>query len=274
MMLRRLPGPRLRPFIKILWASDPTAASLPVRADRERVLPTGDMHLVFRLSDHPLRLFNEITDPLGYRVGYTIVGGARAAFYVREISGPVCSVGAQLHPGTAELLFGAPAGELAGRHTPLEDLWGSYVEEVRERLMESGGPHRQLDLLESLLAERLPTVRALHPAVAQALSRFRASADVGQAVKESGYSHRRFIALFHDGLGLTPKLYCRLRRFQGALDQIAVRPAASLVDVALEAGYSDQAHFNREFREFAGVSPGKYRELSPAFPHHVPVPDP
>jgi AraC-like DNA-binding protein len=232
------------------------------------------MHLVFRLSDHPLRLFNDISDPIGYRVGHTILGGARAAFYMREISAPVCSVGAQLHAGTAELLFGAPAREFAGRHTPVEDLWGSYVEEVRERLMESGDPHQLLDVFESLLAERLPAVRALHPAVAEALSRFRASPDIRQAVKESGYSHRRFIALFHDGLGLTPKLYCRLKRFQGALEQVAVRPAASLVDVALEAGYSDQAHFNREFREFAGVSPGEYRELSPAFPHHVPIPDP
>ena len=99
MVFRRLPGPRLSPFIKILWASDPAASPASVAVDRERVLPTGAMHLVFRLSDHPLRLFNDINDPFGYRVGHTIVGGARAAFYVREISGPACSVGAQLHPG-------------------------------------------------------------------------------------------------------------------------------------------------------------------------------
>jgi transcriptional regulator GlxA family with amidase domain len=89
--------------------------------------------------------------------------------------------------------------------------------------------------------------------------------------KRSGYSHRRFIALFHRGLGLTPKVYCRLLRFQGALEQVAAKPAVSLVEVTLDAGYSDQAHFTREFQEFAGLSPGAYRELSPAFPHHVPI---
>jgi AraC-like DNA-binding protein len=107
--------------------------------------------------------------------------------------------------------------------------------------------------------------------VARALGRFATTADVRQVVRESGYSHRRFIALFNRGLGLTPKLYCRILRFQGALEQVAAHPAASLVEVALDAGYSDQAHFNREFREFAGVSPGEYRELSPTFPHHVPI---
>jgi AraC-like DNA-binding protein len=271
MMLRRLPGPRLSPFVKLLWASDQAASPWSVAGGRERVLPTGGMHLVFRLSDHPLRLFNDINDPIGYRVGHTIVGGARASFYVREISQPVSSVGAQLRPGAAELLFGVPAGELAGRHTPLQDLWGPSAVEARERPSEAGGLQRKLDVFEALLAARLPTVRGLHPAVAQALERFTTTADVRQAVKESGYSHRRFIALFQRGLGLTPKLYCRVLRFQEALEQVAAHTAASLVEVALDVGYSDQAHFNREFREFAGVSPGEYRELAPAFPHHVPI---
>jgi transcriptional regulator GlxA family with amidase domain len=168
-------------------------------------------------------------------------------------------------------LFGVPAGELAGRHTPLQDLWGPSAVEARERLSEAGGLQRKLDVFEALLAARLPTVRGLHPAVAQALERFTTTADVRQAVKESGYSHRRFIALFQRGLGLTPKLYCRVLRFQEALEQVAAHTAASLVEVALDVGYSDQAHFNREFREFAGVSPGEYRELAPAFPHHVPI---
>ena len=271
MLLRRHPGPPLSPFVKILWATDPTALSQSVAAARERVLPTGGMHLVFRLSDHPLRLFDDINDPTGHLVGHAIVGGARATFYVREISAPVCSVGVQLHPGAAELLFGVPADELAGRHTLLEDLWGQSAVEARERLMDAGGSEQQLDILESLLAARLPTVRGLHPAVAHALGRFTTTANVRQVVKESGYSHRRFIALFHRGLGLTPKLYCRILRFQGALQRVAVDPAASWVEVALDAGYSDQAHLNREFREFAGVSPGEYRELSPTFPHHVPI---
>jgi AraC-like DNA-binding protein len=270
-MISRLPGPRLSPFVKILWASDQSDSAWSVAADRERVLPTGGMHLVFRLSDHPLRLFNDLDDPVGYRVGHSIVGGARSSFYVREISQPVSSVGAQLRAGTAALLFGVPAGELAGRHTPLEDLWGRSAVEARERLIQAGTPQRRLDVLEALLAARLPTVRGLHPAVAQALERFSTTADVRLAVKESGVSHRRFIALFHRGLGLTPKLYCRVLRFQEALEQVAGRAAASLVEVALDAGYGDQAHFNREFREFAGVAPGEYRKLAPAFPHHVPI---
>jgi AraC-like DNA-binding protein len=270
-VVTRTPIPALRPFVKLLWASDEASTPRLGGPARELVLPTGAMHLVVRLSDHPLRLYEHLDDPVGHVVGHAVVGGARAAAYLRDVSGPARSVGAQFLPGAAVLLFGARADELAGRHTPLEDLWGPSTEESRERLIAAGPADRQLDVFESLLAARLPRVHGIHPAVAHALERFSTTHEVRRVVKESGYSHRRFIEVFRAAVGLGPKLYCRVLRFQGALDLVAVRPEIPLVDVALEAGYSDQPHFQREFRELAGVSPTRYRVLSPAFTHHLPL---
>jgi AraC-like DNA-binding protein len=265
MRLIRIPAPALRPFVKLLWASEDTAVS----AEREHVLPTGRMHLVVRLSDHPLRLFAGPDDETGRTVDLAVVGGARATFYVRDVSHPLDSVGAELHPGAADVLLGAPAGALAEAHTSLGDLWGRAAAEVRERLLEAGDPARRLDLFEAFLAARLPPVRGLHPAIAHALGRFAVDADVGNVVAETGYSHRRFIGLFHGAVGLTPKRYSRVLRFRRALERLT--DETSWAQVALAAGYSDQPHFNREFREFAGVSPGAYRRVSPAGSHHVPI---
>ncbi len=269
MLISRPPQAALRPFLKSLWISNERTS--PGGSGRELVLPTGGMHLVFRL-DHPLHLYDGLDDRRGRTVGHAVVGGARAAFYTRDISRPTRSVGAQLHPGAAELLLGVPAGELAQRHTPLGDLWGSAAGEVHQRLLEAEQPQRQLDLFESVLGARLPRVRGVHPAVAHALSRFAVTSDIGEIVNQCGCSHRRFIALFHHAVGLTPKLYCRVLRFQDALGRVAAMPAASRAQSACAAGYSDQPHFNREFREFAGLSPGEYRKLSPAQAHHVPLP--
>jgi AraC-like DNA-binding protein len=235
------------------------------------MLGSGATHLVFRLSDHPIRLYDHVTDPTGTSMGHAVVGGARAMFYLRDTPRPVRTVGARLLPGAAALLFGVPAGELAGRHTPLVDLWGRSAVEARERLLKAAHPERQLDLFEALLAARLPEVRGLHPAVAHALVRFPTTGDVGDVVDETGYSHRRFIALFRDAVGLPPKLYCRVLRFQNALPLLATRPPLPLADVALAAGYSDQPHLNREFRELAGVSPSEYRAAAPASLLHLPL---
>jgi AraC-like DNA-binding protein len=175
-----------------------------------------------------------------------------------------------LHPGTAGLLFGGSAAELAGAHTPLEDVWGPRAAAARERLLEARSAERRLDLFEMLLLERLPRVRGLHPAVAEALGKLGAC-PVHGVVAESGYSHRRFITLFADAVGLTPKRYARVLRFKQVLARMAAAPNEPLAQLALAAGYSDQAHFNRDFREMAGISPTRYLSAAPEQPHHVPI---
>lgn len=271
MLISRLPRPALRPFVKTLWVTAPTNGQPSVEGAREHVLPTGAMHLVFRLGDAPLRLFNDIDDASGHMIGHAVVGGVRSTFYVRDVSTPSCSVGAQLHPGAAEVLFGATADELSERHTSLEDLWGITASVARERLLEAGGPQQQLAMFEAILMARLPAVRGLHPAVAQAIGQLAATNNIHEVVKQSGYSHRHFIALFRRAVGLSPKAYCRILRFQEVLDRIARGEAISWADLAMDCGYSDQAHFNREFRGFAGIAPEAYRKLSPVFAHHVSI---
>ena len=137
-------------------------------------------------------------------------------------------------------------------------------------MAESLALEERLDVFEAVLAERLPFVRGLHPAVALALQRFQATSNIRDVVTESGYSHRTFVGLFRDSVGLTPKRYCRVLRFAGALREAAAE-GTSFVDLAAAAGYSDQAHLNREFREFAGVTPGEYCRSELRHAHHVPV---
>ena len=228
------------------------------------------MHLVFRLGGDRLRLFRDAEDTTGRIVGDALVGGARASYYIRESSGALYSVGAQLRPGAAQALFGLPADELADHHTSLGDLWGQTAASIHDRLSETDCSESRLDLLEAILAAKLPAVRGLHPAVAGALQQFSQMSSVQDVVRHSGYSHRTFISLFTRSVGLTPKRYCRVLRFRRALERSSAGPPA-LIDLAGAAGYSDQAHFTREFREFAGMTPSEYRRAAPRFAYHVAV---
>lgn len=252
----------------MLWLADQPASP---DAAREHVIPTGEMHLVFRLSDHPLRLFHDDDDAVGHIVGAAIVAGPRSTFHVKDVSTPVRSVGVQLYPWTAEALFGAPPDELAGRHLALEEVWGGAALRTREQLQEAPGPELQLDILEGVLAERLARVRRVHPAAAEAIERFRATSSVSDVVRASGYSHRALVALFKRAVGLAPKRYCRVLRFQRVLRRIAANRHTRWTEIALAAGYSDQPHFVREFREFTGVTPEAYLKVFSGATHHVKV---
>jgi len=87
-----------------------------------------------------------------------------------------------------------------------------------------------------------------------------------------GLSERRFNAHFLAEIGLTPKRYVRVRRFQALLRLRASGLDQPWVQLALDAGYSDQPHLTHEFRRLSGLTPGSYRPVSPDTPNHVAVP--
>lgn len=272
MSLQRLPSSALRPFVAQLWASEDTGDARYPTPWHEHALPSGAMHLVIRLSDHPLRIADVGSGDRAQPVASSLVGGMRSRFYVRELWAPSCSVGAVLRPGAAECLFGGvTADELAERHTPLEALWGAAAHRLRDRLLALRSPQDRLAAFEAALATRLPRVQGLHPAVAGALAQFQGGASVASAVKDSGFSHRRFLQLFRQGVGLAPKTYLRVLRFQRVLPVLRSDPAMSLAALAADLGYSDQSHFNREFMAFSGVTPLTYRARMGSERNHLPM---
>ena len=268
MPVTRLPCPALQPYLRQLWAMRPGNGVVLVR---EHVLPTGDTHLAFRLGGPALRIFSGPHDRDGTVIGHAVVGGARSRFHVREAGGPGGSVGALFKPGGAEALLGVPAGVLAGRHTPLAAIWGGTAAALLAQLDEASEPGLQLDRLEGFLLARLADEADLHPAVAGALAHLQAGASVAAAVRATGLSHRRVLTLFRDATGLAPKEYTRVLRLQAALRAAARPGAAGWAELALQAGFSDQAHFSREFHAFAGLTPQAWRRAAPRHPGHVAV---
>jgi len=270
MSLSRPPVAALRPFVELIWACE--AAAPKAAPARELVLPTGALHLVVRLDDAPLRIFRDATDAGDLSLRHAVIGGARAAPYVKDIARPVPTIGALLRPGAAGLLVGAPAGVLTGAHWALADLWGAAaVESLRDRLAAVASPASRLAIFEAALLARLPRPARLDPRIAHALAQIPEGAPVATVAADCGLSHRHFTARFHEAVGLTPKAWARVRRFGRALDRLAAEPVIAWADLAAAEGYADQAHFIREFRALAGLSPGGYRRRAPAAPRHVPL---
>lgn len=262
MSLRR-PHPALRPYVEAVWAS---AAPAPSLAPREHVLPCNGMHLAIRL-DGPLRLYRDADDLRGETVSDAVVAGARAGFYVKDTTQPSRSVGVILRPGATQALFGCDADELSASHTPLDALWGAAAGRLHEALLECDDESHQLELMQRALFSRLRPVRAMHPAIAQTVQGLGQGAPVASLARASGLSHRLLLARFRAATGLAPKAYARVLRFRHALRLLA--RGQPLADIAIDAGYSDQAHFNREFRELSGMTPQAYKRAPVRGQAHV-----
>lgn len=252
----------LQSCVSALWASAPEAPPFA----RERVLPGGVMHLAIRLDGSGVRLYDHETDTNGRLIAHAVVAGARDCCYLKDVRESSRSVGAVLRPGAARSLFGCGADALANRHVALSDLVGDAALSLQEALAAAPSPRRQIALLQAFLRSRLRPVRGLHPQVAAALAGLSNGDRVATLAELSGCSHKRFIALFRDATGLAPKCYARVQRLQRAL---AIGATSNWSETALAAGYSDQAHFNREFHVLTGTTPGAWRAAAVTSLHHV-----
>jgi AraC-like DNA-binding protein len=258
-MLHRshVPAAPLRDFVEDFWLYEDYQ---PARR-RDRIVPSGTMELVINLREDELRLYHPSEPDRCTAFPGALVSGAFGAPFAIDTLHETAMIGVHFRPGGAFPFLGLPAGDLADAHVSLEALWGRRAGELRERLCGAVTPAARFRLLEEALLHQLRDAQQRHPAVAAALQAFCAAPvqpSVRDLARDAGLSRRRFIELFNREVGLTPKLFSRIRRFQHALLLARRKPAPEWAQLALDAGYCDQSHLIRDFIAFAGISPAQF----------------
>ena len=264
------PGQPLNAFVECFWYFPAYVAG----HQRERALPTGTIELVVNLGEGRMRILKDDQDVDGQHFDRSVVCGPHSRYFVLDTSRSAPVVGIHFRPGGATPFFNLPADELTDRHVALEDLWGPWAHEAHERLTQASSPEQMFWLLEQVLLSRLRKPHLLHPAVAYAVRKLTAFPDIArirQVQNETGYAAKRFIELFSGSVGLTPKVYSRIQRFQAVIKRVARGDQVDWADVALGGGYCDQSHLNREFRAFTGITPALYQPVAKHRPSHIAV---
>jgi len=241
---------------------------------RERRLPDGSMELVINLREGSLHVYDQQHhDQLqSFRGG--LISGAHSKFIVIDTTCLASIIGVHFKPGGAFPFLTLPAGELHDEIVSLETLWGATARGLRDQLLEASTPEARFRILERFLLSCAAQPLARHPAVAFALKEFqrvphlRTIADVTEHI---GLSSKRFIQVFSEEVGLTPKLFCRVRRFQEVLRRIGRRQQVEWMEIALTCGYFDQAHCIHDFRAFSGLNPTAYLTHRGEHRNHVPL---
>jgi AraC-like DNA-binding protein len=228
---------------------------------KERILPSGTPELIIRLKTAK-------TSTAG-------IAGPRSESAIIERTQQDELLGIHFKVGGLFPFLAFPCGELHGRIVTLADVWGEQsAGELMCRLHEARTIAEKFRVLELWLLARALQPLLRHPAVAFAMGEFERESGLASSAiiaDRVGFSQRRFIQLFRNEVGLTPKLFCRVQRFRRVITGVAQQSDIDWLDIALSCGYFDQAHFNHDFREFCGLSPTEYLSLRTQHLSHVRV---
>jgi AraC-like DNA-binding protein len=228
-------------------------------ASRRELAATSGV-LIYALGD-PLEIIGADGRSLVVEAGQAFAGGIADATSVSRNLGPQAGVHVYLSLQNLAAVVGAPLAEIANRVAPLRDLIGAPADDLGGRLCEAATAEARFCHLDDFLAARFARDPASDRPVEFAMRRLARAAGpaTSEVAREIGWSRKHLARRFRAEIGFSPDRFRRLARFERFTAAIARKPDDSLAGLATGCGYVDQAHLNRDVRDFAGITPGELR---------------
>lgn len=237
-----LPSEPLAPYVEAYYVSSPSSQEA-----KSMGFPAASNGYL-KFSTESAVVSGQAAQPLAATAGYWEAAG----------------LGVKLRPGSFYSLFGVPAQELTNRVLRLDELLGREAVDLVDQLAGQTSALAQVRCLEGVLvrfAQRQMDGARLIDQQAVALLLQQPTEPISKLADRLGYSPRQLQRRLNDFVGLSPRRYRRIYRFERALARLQMMADNEEIEwttFALDGGYSDQAHFIRDFREFSGTTPTHY----------------
>jgi AraC-like DNA-binding protein len=239
--VRYHPSADLEPYVEHHWS---VAWDLRGRApERAETLPHPSVHLIFESN-----------------VGGRISGVARGKFStILEGKGSVFAT--KFTPGGFHAFAGGPISRFTATTVRVFDVFGAEGDTLEQAVLNARTDASRIRIVEKFLRSRHPKpdetanqiVRTVY-----AIAADRGIVKVDDLVSRYATNARTLQRLFAKYVGVSPKWVIQRYRLHEAAEQLAAGTAVSQSALALELGYSDQAHFVRDFKSLVGTSPAAY----------------
>jgi AraC-like DNA-binding protein len=239
------PSAQLMPFVANFWILEHDG----VDGTHQRVVPDGHCELILNW-DHP---FESLHAGRWQRQPRHFLAGQIDGPVLLRPSGNARMLGVRFRPHGAAWLLGQSGRELSGRFTPAEDLSPALSSRLKDAL-EADDP---VAAVETVLLSAEKVSGDGDVLVAEAVRRIhleKGSMDLGALARELGLSIRQLERRFLFNVGLPPKLFCRIERFNNVFHALS-KPSRNWVETAVACGYYDQAHLIRDCKSLSGQTP-------------------
>jgi AraC-like DNA-binding protein len=226
-------------------------------------------HLLINLAG-PIRLYDSdpAVPPAVFTDGWFM--GVWTRRFLIEYQTPVRVVGVHFKPWGISPFVDMPSSELRDRWLPVDAVWERSLDRMRDRIASVTSTGEILQILEDELRSRLvPAPSRGLELVDHTAGRLEASwgaVSVGALTDSAGVSGNHLATQFKSHLGVTPKRVARIYRFARLILSVDALHPVDWSQLAEAAGYFDQAHFSKEFKDFTGHTPTAYLTLRRRFP--------
>ncbi|MDD3907376.1 MAG: helix-turn-helix transcriptional regulator [Bacteroidales bacterium] len=247
------PTPSLSTYIKQYWFLEMEASE----GVGERVVPNGYVELTFHFADHLRKI--KLTDELQPGI---IICGQKTGFFDVRPTGKTSMLSIQFFPHSASLFFDLPISQIANETLDLRDVIGAPAHELEEQLYDLHTLDDKVKYIEDFLLLRLSRKteyawgRIYHNILL--INQSYGSIMPDRLASEACLSRKQHDRLFKQFVGLSPKKYLKVIRFQYCLFVHQRHPHESLTELAYRSGYYDQSHMINDFRELSGITPHQY----------------
>ncbi len=247
------PSERFSKYVKCYWnlIDDDVESACP-----EVILPDGCPEIVFNLGAPFLRHF-----PSRIEVQpQAIVVGQITGHISIQATNTVNLFGIRFHPSGIFPLVRSSLSELTDRIESLETILGKRGREIEEMIIEAKSSEERISIFERSLDRLIENSKTetLASIATTMIEKNQGIVKVENLATHLGTNWKTLQRHFNREVGINPKMFCRITRLQNVLQSINKLEHVAWTEIAYSFGFSDQAHFIKDFREFAGVSPGEF----------------
>jgi len=246
----------LRPFVKVIWSMESDSRVLdgpPIY-----ILPDTCVELVIHFSDPYKTTFSDNSISIQEQ---SLVVAQMKSFMKIQSYGKTGLIAVRFSVLGAYHFFGTPMNEIANGETALRNLWKDMAPEIEDRINFANTTHQRSQIIQRFLQIQLSRNGYTDGAIEFCINEIkqaRGQISVEALADKVGISNRQLVRRFDKCVGLSPKELVRITKFISSLDMVNDSKNKSLTEIAVEAGYYDQAHFIHDFKEFSGMTPTDY----------------
>ena len=264
-----IPAPPLSQFIDFFFYYEDYHAEHTM----EKFLPDGSVDLLIDLSETPKKLFvNE------EGIAYTTfkkswISGMKTDYILIDAS-VSHMIGVHFKPGGCYPFVDFPMVELNNITVELDSVWGNEIHSIRDAILCEPSIEKRFSILENSFLLKGKNKMENHALVHYSVTQLVQSPQmwtIKALSGKTGITQKHLITLFKKYVGLSPKMFSRINKFQKVIELIDKQQKVDWAMLAYECGYFDQAHFIKEFHAFSGINPVSYLEKRGPFRNYLPI---